>query len=171
MARYVICPYCTKKFDRDKIPFVMVSSRRYAHLECAEAQEAQKNEEEKDKEKLEEYIKQLLKIDYIDARIRKQIKQYIEEYNYSYKGIHKSLVYFYEIKGGDIEKANGGIGIVPYIYTKARDYYYALWLAQQQNENKQIDLYIPNIKEYVIARPQREVKERRLFTFLEEEGN
>ena len=41
----------------------------------------------------------LFKTDYIDAKIRKQIKQYREEYNYTYSGIRKALVYFFEIKG------------------------------------------------------------------------
>ena len=70
----------------------------------------------KDKEELNEYIKKLFKIDYVDARIQKQIKQYVEEYHYSYSGIRKALIYFFEIKGNSIEKSNGGIGIVPYVY-------------------------------------------------------
>ena len=53
----------------------------------------------------------LLNISYIDARIHKQIKQYIEENNYTYSGIHKSLTYFYEVKGNPVSKANGGIGM------------------------------------------------------------
>ena len=65
---------------------------------------------------------QLFKVDYIDARIRKQIKQYREEYNYTYSGIRKALIYHYEIKGGDKSKANGGIGIVPYVYENAYNY-------------------------------------------------
>lgn len=169
MAHIVKCLYCEKKFDRDKMPFVQIG-RRYAHQECSLSAEEQKTQEEKDKQDLDNYIIQLLKIDYIDARIRKQIKTYVEDYKYSYSGIKKALIYFYEVKGNSIEKANGGIGIVPYVYKNAFDYYYALWLAQQQNQNKVINEYQPKIIEITIPRPQRKVKQRKLFTFLDEEN-
>ena len=34
MAHSVKCKYCQKTFDRDKIAFVQVSSKRYAHADC-----------------------------------------------------------------------------------------------------------------------------------------
>lgn len=170
MAHIVKCLYCEKKFDRDKIPFIQVG-RRYAHQECSLSAEEKKTLEEKEKQELDDYIIQLLKIDYIDARIRKQIKTYVEEHNYTYSGIKKALIYFYEIKGNSIEKANGGIGIVPFIYKDAFNYYYALWQAQQQNKDKVIIDYQPKVIEVVIPRPQRKVKQRKLFTFLDEESD
>ena len=100
-----------------------------------------------------------------------QVKQYREEYNYTYSGMYKALKYFYEIKGSDVKKANGGIGIIPYIYKQAHDYYYALWEAQQRNENKVevIQSYVPQVQEIRIKRPQLKPKKRDLFTFLDEE--
>ena len=106
---------------------------------------------------------------YIDARVRKQIKQYVEDYNYTYSGIHKALIYHFEIKGGSIEKANGGIGIVPYVYQQAYRYYYSLWEAQQKNKDIVVNNYVPTVKEIVIPIPQRQIKKRQLFTFLDEE--
>jgi hypothetical protein len=106
---------------------------------------------------------------YINARIRKQINIYIEEYKFTYSGILKALIYFFEIKGNSIEKANGGIGIVPYVYKDAYNYYYDLWLANQKNENKAIKEYIPVIKEVRITPPQRKIKKRNIFSFLDEE--
>lgn len=170
MSHIVKCLYCEKKFDRDKMPYIQVG-RRYAHKECSMTAEERKTQEEQDKQDLDNYIIQLLKIDYIDARIRKQIKTYIEENNYTYSGIKKALIYFYEVKGNSIEKANGGIGIVPFIYKDAFNYYYALWQAQQQNKDKVIVDYQPKVIEVVIPRPQRKVKQRKLFTFLDEESN
>jgi hypothetical protein len=152
------------------MPYIQVG-RRYAHKECSLTAEERKTQEEQDKQDLDNYIIQLLKIDYIDARIRKQIKTYIEENNYTYSGIKKALIYFYEVKGNSIEKANGGIGIVPFIYKDAFNYYYALWQAQQQNKDKVIVDYQPKVIEVVIPRPQRKVKQRQLFTFLDEESD
>lgn len=170
MAHIVTCVYCKQRFDRDKHPFVQVSSRRYAHQECSLTEEQKKAKDEIDKEELDAYIMKLFNMDYVDARIRKQIKQYVDEYNFSYSGIRKTLIYFFEIKGNSLEKANGGIGIVPYVYQNAHNYYLALWQAQQKNENKIVEEYIPNIKEVVIPRPQRQVKKRKLFSFLDEEN-
>ena len=169
MAHIVTCVYCKQRFDRDKFPFIQVSQRRYAHQECSLTEDQKKSKEEQDKIDLENYIIKLLKIDYIDARVRKQIKQYKEEYGYSYSGIHKALKYFYEVKGNSTEKANGGIGIVPYVYQNAYNYYLAIWQAQQKNQDKVLQDYTPKVKEIVIPRPQRKVKKRELFTFLDEE--
>lgn len=171
MAHIVTCIYCRNRFDRDKQPCVQVSNRRYAHTECSISEEQKKAKEELDKEALNAYIIKLFKIDYVDARIQKQIKQYVEEYKFTYSGIHKALTYFFEIKGNSIEKANGGIGIVPYVYKNAYDYYFALWQAQQKNENKVVTEYVPTVKEITIPRPQRKVKKRELFTFLDEEND
>ena len=171
MAHVVTCIYCKKKFDRDKYPFVQVSNRRYAHTECSMSDDQKKAKEELDKEALNNYIMKLFNTSYVDARIQKQIKQYVDEYNFTYSGIQKALTYFFEIKGNSLEKANGGIGIVPYVYKNAYNYYYALWQAQQKNEDKVVTDYVPNIKEIVIPRPQRKVKKRQLFTFLDKEND
>ena len=106
MAHRVKCYYCGKTFDRDKEPFVLVSTRRYAHKACAEGSQKSEFQEVKDKEELEAYIMKLFNIDYVDARIQKQIKQYKEEYNFTYSGMRKALIYFYEIKGNSLEKSN-----------------------------------------------------------------
>lgn len=170
MAHIVTCMYCKKRFDRDKYPYITVSSRRYAHQECSLTEDQKQVQIELDKIALDEYIMKLFNISYIDAKIRKQINQYVNEYNYTYSGIKKALIYFFEIKGNSIEKSNGGIGIVPYVYQNAYNYYLALWQAQQKNDKKIIKDYIPNIKEIVIPSPERKVKKRPLFSFLDEEG-
>ncbi len=169
MAHIVKCYHCGKKFDRDKVPFVQVSQRRYAHKECSMSDEEKQSQAEKDRLALEEYIMKLFKTDYVDPRIRKQMKQYVDEYNFTYSGIHKSLTYFFEVKGNSIEKANGGIGIVPYVYQQAYRYYYSLWEAQQKNKDKVVVEYVPVVKEIVIPVPQRQVKKRKVFSFLDEE--
>lgn len=169
MAHIVTCVYCKKKFDRDKIPFVQISQRRYAHKECSEQENQRLFKEEADKIALENYIIQLLKLEYITPKIRKQLNTYQEQYGYTYSGMHKALIYFYEIKGNSVEKANGGIGIIPYVYQDAYNYYYALWEAQQANKDKNIETYIPVEEVVRIPVPQRKLKKRKLFTFLDEE--
>jgi hypothetical protein len=163
----VVCAYCKKPMSKKDEDCIMIGNNKYVHKAC---QELEEKREKTDKEQLEEYIKNLFQISYIDPRVKGQIKKYIDEYNYTYSGIRKALIYHYEIKGGDKSKANGGIGIVPYVYQAAYEYHYNLWLAQQKNKDVEITLYTPKVKEIVIPRPQRKVKKRPLFTFLDEDG-
>ena len=153
------------------MPFIQVSKRRYAHKECSISEDEKKLQENKDREELCDYIMKLFNISFVDPKIQKQIKKYIEENNYTYSGIKKALVYFFEIKGNSVEKANGGIGIVPYVYTQAYNYYYSLWLAQQKNEDKVVQEYIPKVKEIVIPIPEKNPRKRKLFSFLDDEEN
>ena len=169
MAHNVICVYCKEKFDRDKEPSVQVSPRRYAHPECAKDKYVEKTQEEKDYEELENYIKKLFNEDYVNARIKKQIKEMRAEYNYTYSGMLKTLIWWYEIKGNTLERANVGIGIIPFIYKDACDYYYALYLANIVNE-EYVNYKTPK-KEIHINSPRVEQKERKFFKLLEEEDN
>lgn len=164
----VKCVYCGVSFDRDKVPMVQVSARRYAHEECHTNQENGKTKEQKDLEELEKYIMHLFKETCISARIRKQISQMRQQYDYSYSGILKSLVYFFEVKGNSIEKANNGIGIVPFVYKDAYTYYYALFCAQQKNEDKDIHSFAYEVHEIIIDSPQRKPRKRNRFTFLDD---
>ena len=125
------------------------------------------NKEDLDKMKLEQYINKLFHTDYVDPRIQKQIKNYIKEYNFTYSGILKSLVYFYEVKQNPVEKSNDGIGIVPWVYKQAFNYYYAIWLAQQKNTDKTVENYIPKETEIVIPRPKPKPYRKHLFSFLD----
>lgn len=156
-------------FDRDKEPFKQISERRYAHLTCAIAAENEKSQAEKDKEDLENYIMNLLGEEFISPKVRKQISNYIETYNFTYSGMKKALVYFYEVKGNDKSKANGGIGIIPYVYRDAYNYYYSIWLANQKNEDKIVPNYKPIVREVRIPPPQLKPRKRRLFSFFEED--
>ena len=171
MAKHIVkCLICGNPFDANIEPFIKVNSRRYAHLECYENAEAQRSQEDKDKESLEKYIMKLFNEDYVNARIRKQINEFMSKYNYTYSGIQRSLEYFYEVKGNNINKANGGIGIVPFVYQDAYNYYYSLWLAKQRNVNKDLrEYYTPKVVEVKIPVPERKIKKRKLFTFLDEE--
>ena len=162
----VTCAYCQKPMSKKDEDCVMIGNGKYVHKGC---QELEEKREKTDKEQLEEYIKELFGTTYIDPRVRAQMKKYVEEFNYTYSGIRKALIYHYEIKGGDKSKANGGIGIVPYVYEAAYNYHYQLWLAQQKNKDVEVELYTPKVKEIVIPRPERKVKKRPLFTFLDEE--
>ena len=143
MAKHIVkCPICGKSFDRETTAYHQ-DGRRYLHIECWARQEASKTQDDKDREAgctTSEYVYQ-----------------------------KKALIYQFEIKKGDIKQANGGIGIVPYVYEQAREYYYQIWLAQQKNEDKVLNDYIPDIVKIKIKNPQKQPKRRNLFSFLDKE--
>lgn len=91
MAHFVTCKYCGSRFDRDLEPAIEISARRYAHKSCVEKVEATIPQDEKDYNNLENYIKKIFKLKTLSAKIRKQIKDYREDYNYTYSGMLKTL--------------------------------------------------------------------------------
>ena len=97
------------------------------------------------------------------------MNDYIREYQYTYSGMLKALVYFYEVKGNNKNKANGGIGIIPFIYKDAYNYYYNLWMIQQSNKDKNVIDYVPKLKEIKIPIPKKEPRKKSVFTFLDEQ--
>lgn len=174
MAKHMVkCLYCGEMFDASVTPFVKPNARRYAHKTCAQSAEENKSQDIKDREALERYIKQLFGITSISPKIKKQIDTYKTTNNYSYTGMHKTLKYFFEIKGNSIEKANGGIGIIPYVYDEAFNYWRAIWEAKERNENVKVEQYILPVREIHIVPPQRQPMKhmRKLFTFLDEDGD
>jgi hypothetical protein len=54
------------------------------------------------------------------------------------------------VKKNPIEKSNGGIGIVPWVYEDAKRYYYNQWLLSQKNSDKDIKKYIPKERKIII---------------------
>lgn len=170
MAKHLVkCKYCGKTFDASVVPFVKPASNRYAHKTCYEEFTEKQKQEEQDKQDLYLYLDKIFKGSYNIAGVNTYLKKFREEYGYTYSGIKKALVYFYEVKGNSLEKANGNIGIVPYVYKDAFNYYYALWEAKQKNEDKRIEDYLPEEKIIIIAPPERKINRKQFFTFLDEE--
>lgn len=172
MAKHMVkCPICNEMFDANKEPYVMVNSRRYAHLKCQEDVQIREEKIQKDKDNLVKYIQELFGYNKLPEKVNKQIKTYVNDKNYSYSGIHKTLKYWFEIKKGSLEKANGGIGIVPYVYDEAFEYWHGIWEARQRNKELNIEAIDLPVREVHIRPPERQPMKhyRKLFTFLEEE--
>ena len=166
IAKHIVkCSICNVSFDTNEEPWVKTSSTRYAHKSCADKKEESKTQDEKDYEKLEKYILKLYDRDTLGAKISKQIRDYHRDYQYTFSGIQKSLVWWYEIKGNTVDEniTHTGIGIVPFIYDDAMKYFYSLFLAQLVNDNSDIGKIA--IEEIQIPPPRVRVKPPRLFNF------
>lgn len=164
MANKTKCPGCSLYFDRDTTPFVHLKNR-YWHNLCHESANQQLNQDEQDYKILEEYVIKLFKVEYLDARIKKQLKDMMATYGFSYSGIHKTLVYWYEVKGSSIAKANGGLGIVPYVYEPAKKYFYTQYMAQLQNKDKNAAEFVTEGRTIIITSPKRKGKQMKIIDF------
>ena len=81
----------------------------------------------------------------------------------------KTLIWFYEIKGNSVNKAQGGIGIIPFVYNDARNYFYSLYLAQIANENISTYKHERKCKVIEIESPEVYVRPIKLFNVGEDE--
>ena len=138
---FVKCKYCEERFNRDKEPFVAVSKTRYVHQGCYEAYLIEKEKKDKDTIELENYIKQLFNTNVVSAKIKHQIITFKKDYNYNDSGILKALTWWHGIKKNSLAKANDGIGIVPFVYQDALNYYHSIEVAQLENEQKMNENY------------------------------
>ena len=138
MSHKVKCLYCGKQFDRDSEPTKQVSARRYAHLKCWEEHLKNMSQEEKDIMAFYDYTKNLFGEDYNYLLTKKLAEKYVKENQYTYSGMLKTLKWYYEKEGHSLDKSNGSIGIMPYIYKQALNYYYTLCQAQLVNQEKDL---------------------------------
>lgn len=167
MAKIMVkCPYCGEQFDRNSVPNIKVG-RRYAHVACKEEHDQNLTQEDKDEIALYEYIKILYGKDYNYILIKKQIETFYKQ-GYSYNGMKLSLKWFYEVQRHSVKESNG-IGIIPYIFNDAKEYYYNLYLAQQANAN--IKNYKAVVREISIPRPTTHIKLPHLWDLDKENFN
>lgn len=134
------CPQCNKSVPASESEKI---GNRYFHLKCAEKYYQQKAMEEKELEEkrgieqerreLLEYIAKLQKVDFPDGLVLRVVKNLHEE-GYSYRGIKATLVYFYEIQGNPIREDNNVLGIVPYVYSKAKAHWIKVINAWKKND-------------------------------------
>ena len=136
-AHMVKCLFCGKMFDaqedgKDKI-WYKPRNNRYAHIECGQQNEQNKTQEQKDFEIFYRYVKDNQKNNFDFVKFKKIVEAWKKDYNYTYNGMYKTLVYFYEVKGNSKKKfEEGSIGIIPFCYNDAYNYYYNIFLASQR---------------------------------------
>ena len=120
--------------------------------------------ESKHKEELYKYLveingvkdkKQLNRLIFI------QIGKYVKDYNYTYKGMYLTLKYIREQENKQIN--DGTIGIIPYYYTKAKDFF----IKQQKIilQAKQTDTAIKSTKITIIKKVNK-TRDKRIDKLL-----
>ncbi|WP_310876978.1 hypothetical protein [Priestia megaterium] len=145
MARKVKCPHCEKMMEKEE---AVSHQKRYYHEACL--RDKQKSVEHR--KELAEYICKLHRIDALTGMMRKQIKEFEEEYKYKLKGIELALRYFYETLDNPLREGDG-LGIVPFVYEDAKKHY-----MNKQKVKKSMN----NLKEEMVTEKRVKIKSPKL---------
>lgn len=148
MTHMVTCRLCRKKFDAEKVQFVLVGQKSYYHKRCYD--EWKNNLNAKGEmlpdfwyEAMIDYLYRDVKMAIDFSKIQSQWANFIKPgRGFTPKGIFFAVKYFYEVQHGDCSKAVGGIGIVPSIYSQAAQY----WTERETQKAGTIDAIIAQIK-------------------------
>ena len=169
-----ICRYCKKNLKGpaeggiEGIDYIMRVSKYYYHPYCFSLWEksmgGDTNNNVKGDNKFWQditfnYLKLSVQMDVNFFMFKKQWDNYLQQGKRA-KGIYLTLRYFYDIKKGDKNKANGGIGIVEYVYDEAGKY----WVEQQEKNEKiilELERQIEIQRETWLSSPKKLVKTKK----------
>lgn len=163
-SKEYMCEFCHKGIPIGQE--ITLPGDRFAHVDCYSKDESHNKS---DYDKLFEYIMKLYDESFVDPAKQKSIKNMIDSYGFTYSGIHGTLVYIYEIKGFKPKDSNY-LGIVPYYYNKAKNYYTELKKVKEINAAKDIENYSP--KEIIVKRKERKqvsFNTKKKFSVLDED--
>ena len=146
-GNYRVCRTCKEKIDIRVDEYVMPVRNMYYHKNCyknwfqikASLPKLLENEEQEDQEGAPNdkdfWLDKIYRIHVYEyhaelnfKKTEQQLVHYMNTKKYTAKGIYYTVRYMYEVANGDITKNNGGIGLVPYYYSKAVAYYAALYV-------------------------------------------
>ena len=139
------CVFCGSTIENsfDEIPY----KNRYAHKNCfntamkttvtkkKEHIEAKKKTLGRAKPKAE--LKDALNKDELPAKIYKLTEDYIKKYEFTYSGILNTLIYYFDLCNHGVD--GDCIGIVPYYYADAKEYFDHYQTALNSNKVVEVD--------------------------------
>lgn len=150
----VQCRICKQYFDanalKENVDWIQPSRGWYYHVQCyKDWKVADSHTDEEWVELIYDFLARDLKVSYDWFVCEAQRKKFIKDNTFTNKGIYFTLKYFYEVKKGDVSKMNGGIGIIPYVYKEATQYWTELELRRRGT--------ISEIEQQIRERALREV--------------
>ena len=166
-ANLVKCLICGELVDKTNPECIKATNTRYAHRHCLEG-----HPEILEKTRFFDYLSHLFGSAYDHMSSSKLAEKYMKENpDWTWSGMHKAIWWYYEKRHGDKSKARGTIGILPYIYKTAYNYFLELFLAEQaarQLTEEQLEI---KTKEIAIVEPTKITPKRKanIIEFEEDE--
>jgi len=114
--RKVKCPVCESYNYKEE---AIYHQKRYYCEICYK----NKTKESNNYKNLIQYICDIYEVDVPTGFMFTQIKNFKEQYNYTYKGMELTLDYFYNVKTNNTPDIDKGLGIIPYIYEEAKQFF------------------------------------------------
>lgn len=118
----VRCCYCLERSD--KAGMVSINGKNY-HPACAQLYT--------DKQDLYKTINRIFGLKAPGPANMQLIKKYAEQ-GYTFRGMNRALKYFYDIKQRTTTQAEERIGIIPYVYQEAQQYFLQQDLEMEKRE-------------------------------------
>ena len=144
------CRICHQPIDKNNNDWCMPSQNFYYHTKCyTDWRASQPMEDNEWIPMIYDFLARDLKVSYNWWLCDSQRKKFIKENKCTNKGIYFTLKYFYEVKKNAWDKGHGGIGIVPYTYKEATEY----WTEQERKRRG----FIQGIEKQLQERAARDV--------------
>ena len=162
-----ICHLAIKKEkEKENIDWIMPSKNYYYHKKCYETWKETPTSEQDWIDLIYDFLSRDLKVSYDYFKCSAQIKKFWKENKINPKGIYFTLKYFYEIKNNTWSKGYGGLGIVPYVFTEAKNY----WIEQERKKHGFIEQLEKQIKERKVIKIKRQNQTKNKYNLEEVEG-
>lgn len=138
----VQCRVCGKKnIDRNTqvegVDWIMKSKNFFYHKQCFDQWISDKDDLHQDRTTAEwmdyawDFLVRDVRITDLNyIKFKTQWESFLKK-NMTSKGIYFVLRYFYDVQKGDVNKSQGGIGIVPFIYKEGTEY----WVVREEREH------------------------------------
>lgn len=130
----VHCRICHYPIDiaveKENIDWIQPSKNQYFHKTCYDTWKAAPATDEEWILMIFDFLARDMKVSYNYHLCKAQIEKFWKENKINPKGIYFTLRYFYEVKHNAWEKGHGGLGIVPWVFDEAKNY----WIAQEQKK-------------------------------------
>jgi hypothetical protein len=172
-SHFVKCYFCGERFDLNSEQGIKVNERRYGHLSCCPKEDIHKyklvemdSPVDPNYRKITDFIKELIGDHANWPLLAKQLKNMREKNNFTYSGILGTLQYLYVIKNTKIPNNYNVLGLVPYNYKNAKEYYQSIKKIEEQTEV--LKTTKEEIKEIEIPIPIKS-KKKKLFKLGEDD--
>lgn len=152
-----ICHYpIDKKPETEGIDWIQPSRGWYFHKTCYDTWKAAPATDEEWVSMIFDFLARDMKVKYNYHLCKAQIEKFWKDNKINPKGIYFTLKYFYEVKHNSWEKGHGGLGIVPWVFDDAKQY----WIEQERKKRGFLKELEAQSKERSVIKITRKEKRR-----------
>ena len=152
-----ICHYpIDNKPETEGVDWIQPSRGWYFHKTCYDTWKAAPATDEEWVSMIFDFLARDMKVNYNYHLCKAQIEKFWKDNKINPKGIYFTLKYFYEVKHNSWEKGHGGLGIVPWVFDDAKQY----WIEQERKKRGFLKELEAQSKERSVIKITRKEKTR-----------